>query len=125
MLARLGKIAVVAALACTLGLHWAFLQSLAWAGMVVSYSRAAPLSQALEKTFDGKHPCPLCQAIAKAKRAEKKPDTQLAKRIEGITAWTRFVLTPTRRFWRLLPDQPAPRSIFSPPPSPPPRAGLA
>ena len=44
--------------------------------MVVTYSQNAPLSKALEKTFDGKHPCTLCKEIAKEKRSEKKKDTE-------------------------------------------------
>ena len=45
--------------------------------MVVAYSQDAPFSKALEKTFDGKHPCMLCKQIAKEKRSEKKNDTQV------------------------------------------------
>ena len=65
MLYRLTRIAIVAALACSIGLHWGFLQSAAWVGMVIHYSQDAPLKEALVKTFDGKHPCALCKEIAK------------------------------------------------------------
>jgi hypothetical protein len=47
---------MVAALACSLGLHWGLFQSVAWMRMVIHYSQAAPLTEALAKTFDGKRP---------------------------------------------------------------------
>lgn len=50
-------------LTLTLGLHWAVLQSVAWTGMLVRYSRNATIVEALQKTFDGKHPCSLCRFI--------------------------------------------------------------
>ena len=34
MLARLSRFAIVIALACTIGLHWALCQAVAWASMV-------------------------------------------------------------------------------------------
>ena len=64
MFYRLPRLAIVAALACSLGLHWGFLQSMARVGMVVNYSQGGTVGDALAKTFDGKHPCALCKAIA-------------------------------------------------------------
>ena len=52
---RASKFLIVLALAFSLGLHWIFLQSVAWAGMVVNYSRTASLQEAVAKTFDGQH----------------------------------------------------------------------
>jgi hypothetical protein len=66
--ARLPKLAVITALAGSIGLHWGFFQSVAWVGMVINYSHDAPLPEALVKTFDGKHPCCLCKEIAKGKQ---------------------------------------------------------
>lgn len=45
----------------------------------VSHSRAASLSEALTKTFDGKHPCSLCKAIQKGRADEKKQEQQQVK----------------------------------------------
>jgi hypothetical protein len=39
---RLLKLPVVLALMVSIGLHWALLQSVAWVGMVVRYSRRLP-----------------------------------------------------------------------------------
>ncbi|MFZ0434706.1 MAG: hypothetical protein WAL87_01845 [Chthoniobacterales bacterium] len=61
------------------GGHWAMLQGVAWATMVHDFSRGGSLTQAVEKTFDGKHPCAMCKKIAKAKNSdasgEKAPVT--------------------------------------------------
>jgi hypothetical protein len=60
------------ALVSSIGLHWAFFQSVAWVGMVITYSQEGTLTQAIVKTFDGKHPCSLCNQIAKAQKSQKK-----------------------------------------------------
>jgi hypothetical protein len=52
------------------GGHWAMLQGVAWATMVHDFSRNGSLTQAVEKTFDGKHPCAMCKKIAKAKNSD-------------------------------------------------------
>ena len=54
------------------GGHWAMLQSVAWAGMVKDFSRTGSLTEAVSKTFDGKHPCAMCKKIASAKAHEEK-----------------------------------------------------
>lgn len=53
------------------------LQVVAWTQMVHDFSRAGSLSQAVEKTFDGQHLCPLCKKIAKARNAEEKPPSSV------------------------------------------------
>ena len=55
---------------CVMGGQWLMLQSVAWVNMVKDYSHNATLSQALAKTFDGSHPCPLCRFIQKEKTAQ-------------------------------------------------------
>ena len=70
MSSRLLKLPVVLALMVSIGLHWAFLQSVAWVGMVVSYSQTDSLSIALEKTFDGQHPCRLCHFVKDGQQQE-------------------------------------------------------
>ena len=100
MLPRLPKLAVVMALSCSIGLHWAFFQSLAWVGMVVSYSQNSPLKEALVKTFDGKHPCALCKEIAKGQRSEKKSESPLQlRKFEFLSAKAQFVFAAPRTFW--------------------------
>ncbi|MBI5774399.1 MAG: hypothetical protein HZA89_11730 [Verrucomicrobia bacterium] len=73
---RFSKLLLVAALAISIGLHWALLQSVAWVGMVVNYAQSAPLGEALAKTFDGQHPCKLCKLVKDGQHAEKKQEAQ-------------------------------------------------
>lgn len=67
---RLGCVMMALALFLVAGGHWAMLQGVAWVSMVHDFSRDASLTLAVEKTFDGKHPCAMCKKIAKAKNSE-------------------------------------------------------
>jgi hypothetical protein len=58
-------------------LHWIALQSVAWATMLVEYSKCVPLRQAIAQTLDGSHPCSLCHAVNTAKHSQKKSDAQV------------------------------------------------
>jgi hypothetical protein len=53
------------------GGHWAILQSFAWSRMLVKNIHDSPLAAAVEKTFDGQHPCDLCKSIASERAKEK------------------------------------------------------
>lgn len=59
------------ALICGAKLHLPALQVVAWTGMVVKYAQAVPLAEALEMTFDGDHPCPLCKVIRQAQTSDQ------------------------------------------------------
>ncbi|HWF18083.1 MAG TPA: hypothetical protein VG754_02400, partial [Verrucomicrobiae bacterium] len=113
---------IVALLGATGG-HWAALQSVAWARMLADNARVAPLSIALEKTFDGKHPCSLCKKIAKGRQGEKKSDAQLeVNKLEFLRSSTTFVIVSPDQFY-LMGDRPAsPESLTQSPPVPPPRS---
>jgi hypothetical protein len=73
------KIITVLLLVLTLGLHWTLLQTIAWTGMIVSYSRDASLSEAVSKTFDGQHPCCMCKVIKQARAEERQQQKQESK----------------------------------------------
>ena len=72
----MSKWVLVFTLCVTLGFHWGLLQSVAWVGMIVNYSCQGSLKEAVSKTFDGQHPCPLCKLVRAGKTSEKKPDAQ-------------------------------------------------
>src|SRR6266404_5317483 len=78
MLRCAGRIATISALCLSIGLHWIALQSLAWTTMVIDYSKRAPLCQAIAQTFDGAHPCSLCNVVSKGKNSAKKQDLRSA-----------------------------------------------
>ena len=119
------RFATVLVLVLSLGLHWALLQSVAWVGMMVSYSRGAALSEAVSKTFDGKHPCPLCKMIKKGRASEKqqaeKKDFKPNSKTEVGLVWDNvsFIL-PTHSGQIPSLDLSAPRRSTQPP-KPPPR----
>ncbi len=74
---------LVLALSFSIGLPWAFLQGVAWAGMIVAFAREVPIAQAVAMTFGGKHPCKMCQAVERGESSEKKQDTkQVSVKIE-------------------------------------------
>jgi hypothetical protein len=109
VVARMSKLALVAALACSIGLHWAFLQSVAWAGMIA-----------------GQHPCKLCRQIAQGKRTEKKPETGFAfKKLEFPYAPVSFVFCAPSSFRELRAGDEASESLSFQPATPPPRTSLA
>src|SRR5579862_6157893 len=103
MCQRLPKVAVVLALSCSIGLHWDVFQSLAWMGMVINYSQNTTLTEALAKTFDGKHPCALCKEIAKGKQSEKKSEFPLQlKKFEFLAVQAQFIFAAPKNFWHLI-----------------------
>jgi hypothetical protein len=110
------------ALAFSLGLHWGLFQSLAWMGMVIRYSQAAPLKEALAKTFDGKHPCPLCEEIAKGKQSEKKSESASAgKKFECVYSGAAFFFAAPSHCWETGWPNGSLGSLARTPPVPPPR----
>ena len=91
--------------------------------MVATYSRDASFSEAIVKTFDGKHPCPLCKQISKSKRAEKKTDSTLdLKKQEFPYAVTSFVFEPPSLYWEMRDPLNAIPNLPHAPPVPPPRS---
>jgi len=119
----LAKLLIVLALACVIGLHWTLLQSLAWTTMLVDNLTSTSFSAALQRTFDGKHPCALCKAIAEGKKSEKKADTLLRlKKFEGLTAAVVISLPPPASFPPIEAPHAALETVSQAPPTPPPRS---
>jgi hypothetical protein len=109
-------------LAFSIGGHWAVLQSMAWMGMIVSYSQKSGVMTGIKKTFDGNHPCDLCKLVSKAKSEQKTQDvTQVQAKLDFfLVNQLEFVAKPMPR--ALLPHFPAiAELLFEVPPIPPPR----
>ena len=123
VLTRLAKVLVVTALAVSLGLHWAFLQTIAWAGMVASYSRTVPLKEAVSMTFDGKHPCNLCKLVRDGQRSEQQKEAQqpLVK-LDLVCAPALLAVHPPETEPAVSPVVLVPPAFAQPPPVPPPKA---
>ena len=69
---KIASLFVSLALFFIMGGPWAVLQTIAWAKMVVEYSRDTSVGEALSKTFDGEHPCGMCKKISKVRSEEQK-----------------------------------------------------
>ena len=72
VLVRGGKFLTVLMLVLTTGLHWVALQSVAWGTMLAGHLRGESVTVAVAHTFDGRHPCCLCKAIAAAKKSQRQ-----------------------------------------------------
>ena len=89
---------MVVLLTClSLGMHWAVLQGVAWTGMFLANLNQGTVTEAVEKTFDGEHPCPLCLAVKEGQKQEKDDSKPLAaksvKKFEAVlVAETRLVV---------------------------------
>ena len=119
---RAGKLAVVLMLVLATGGHWFLLQSVAWVQMTARFAQQESLGDALQKTFDGKHPCQLCKFVKRGKAAErereqKAPDLKIDFQLVN-TAHRLFAPSPILHFTPFLLEA-EPRPL--PPPLPPPR----
>ena len=122
MTQRIGNLLLIVALLASTGGHWALLQSVAWTSMLAEHMKSESFSSAMEQTFDGKHPCPLCCAIAAAKKSEKKTEFPIStQKIEFPPLAPGLALFAPARFQLLsTPDTFADSPTLTPP-TPPPR----
>ena len=120
--ARSRKYLVVAALVLTTGAHWAALQTVAWTTMLANNLRTQSVSEAVSQTFDGEHPCPLCNAIATGKKSEKKSEgVAPTMKLEFPPVADKFVLISPKSFLTFTLLELSVDSSCSRPPVPPPR----
>ena len=114
------------ALVLSLGLHWTVLQSAAWVGMVVAYSKDASFGEALEKTFDGEHPCALCKMVETGSQSDDENDKQTAsakiKKLDLMLAAIETLVVPAPDAPDYLPLMQRPVTKEYSPPVPPPRS---
>jgi hypothetical protein len=69
---RIMTMMMALALFVAIGGPLAVLQGVAWTTMIRDYSRTGSVTAAVEKTFDGKHPCAMCKKIASQRSHEEK-----------------------------------------------------
>ena len=123
--ARSRKFLVVAALVLTTGAHWAALQTVAWTTMLANNLRTQSVSEAVSQTFDGEHPCPLCNAIATGKKSEKKSETvSPTMKMEFPPVADKFILISPKSFFNFKREELSADSSCSRPPVPPPRNSI-
>jgi hypothetical protein len=119
---RIGKILVVLALVAMLGAHWALLQTAAWTTMLANNLQSGSFHDAVTKTFDGQHPCPICRAIAAAKKSEKKSEAvSPILKIEFPPGAVKFTFISPEPVSAFSLAEISAASSFQKPPLPPPR----
>ncbi|MFM7606103.1 MAG: hypothetical protein ACKO8Z_13025 [Prosthecobacter sp.] len=95
---RIARRCVVLLVCLSLGMHWAVLQGVAWSGMFLSNLNQGSVTEAVGKTFDGEHPCPLCLAVKEGQKKEKddsKPLTaKSVKKFEAVLVAEKRLVAP-------------------------------
>lgn len=126
---RCGFAACLLAALMTAGGHWFVLQSIAWARMMVVFSRTDGLALAVQKTFDGQHPCRLCQQIHQGQQEERRQDRNTLRDVREdsheLFCEKRAAIVPSPPTACAVLPFPALDSFSDfrdPPPTPPPRA---
>jgi hypothetical protein len=118
------RLVSVLVLVLSLGLHWALLQTVAWSGMLISFSRSGSFNEAVAKTFDGQHPCPLCKVVRQGRAQERQQSQKQLNpgpKLELGLVWqpTSLTFTSDRE---LIPAERSPvQSRSDEPPKPRPR----
>lgn len=120
---RLARFLALFAVLQIVGGHWVALQSVAWVRMTIDYAQSTTLTKALEKTFDGEHPCDLCHKVKEGRSEEQK--SQGEKQVVKFEAVLGLELTappPVSQPWNYVRQQEAHVGLSCTPPTPPPLA---
>ncbi len=86
LLPRIARLVIVGAICLSLGMHWALLQGIAWAGMLVSFASEGAVIEAVQKTFDGQHGCALCKKVKQGRDSNRELPQQTAHSLQKINA---------------------------------------
>ena len=121
MLKRIALLSLTAAVFLLSQGHFLVWQGFAWARMLQDFTQRETLSQAVVKTFDGRHPCSICRQIERTRQDRPaevpvqllKLDSIASTPAMGFFAPGRADWPPaTQRFSRTepaAPDSPPPR----------------
>lgn len=84
-----GYAAAAVAMFLMAGGHWGALQTVAWSGMLWTYSQEdGSWLSGMKKTFDGEHPCTMCTSIKTGQENERTLPAAIAslKKLEAFPA---------------------------------------
>jgi hypothetical protein len=120
---RFARLIVFFAAVQILGGHWLALQSVAWVGMIAKYAQGDSLTVALEKTFDGAHPCDLCNVVKSGREQEQKSDlAKIIVKLDAVLAGFSGLPLPIAAEWTYGMSAPVIVTRTLAPPTPPPWA---
>ena len=106
-----------------LGGHWLALQSVAWVGMLANYARGETLGVAIEKTFDGEHPCDLCKVVKTGRDEEQKQQVvKVVVKLDAVLATAATLKVPQASEWKYFVSVSVINGRTLSPPTPPPQA---
>ncbi len=125
MLRRAARLLVLASFLVSIGMHTAVLQAVAWAKMTVEFSRRDTLAVSLEKTFDGRHPCPICCSLRKAAAPASLAAAPARSRLGFVAPTAAPRASRVALVWAVAAPAPSPLERASVPSSPPPKTVLA
>ena len=93
--------------------------------MLAQNLRTSSLSKAMERTFDGEHPCKLCKSIAIARQTEKKAEfAPELQKFEFPFTLSSFTFVPPSQFYEVGQPVEIPDCLVHSPPVPPPKQFL-
>ena len=105
-----------------LGGHWAVLQTVAWTGMLVDFAQRDSLAAAVTKTFDGAHPCSLCESVTEGRQQEKKQEAAIVvAKLDAVLAPALALPQPHVEMWPYAVGLISADARDFAPPTPPPR----
>lgn len=78
-LRTLSRASLALAIFSMIGGQWTLFQAIAYGKMIYSYSSHSSVKVAIEKTFSGKHPCPLCKKISMERKKTTTQDPSCEK----------------------------------------------
>ena len=126
MLCRFGNVVLMIAVLAATGAHWSVLQSIAWTRMLATNLSTCSFTEAVQKTFDGQHPCGLCKTIAAGKKAESKKEfTPPLQKFKFPPVSKNLALIVPMNFRLILLADTIGNFLTQQPPTPPPRGRLA
>lgn len=125
LLPRIARLVIVGTICLSLGLHWALLQGVAWAGMLVSFASEGTVMEAVQKTFDGQHGCPLCKKVKEGQSNRKQPQQagQSVQKINAVLVEMTTLTAPAGNTFSFVPLHETLVQRTELPETPPPRRG--
>lgn len=119
---------VVVLLCLTLGLQWTLLQGIAWTSMFIGFASEGSVIEAVEKTFDGQHPCPLCTKVKEGSQ-ESSPENSVKSdalvKLDAVLVRHAVLVPPAAEPMWYAPLLVVPICRSEMPEPPPPRRALA
>ncbi len=119
---------IVLLLCLALGLQWALVQGIAWAEMFISFASEGSVIEAVEKTFDGQHACPLCKKVKEGTQDSKDPQSpqedDAVKELDAVLVSHAVLIPPAGETMYFAPLRAVMIQRNEMPEPPPPRRGL-